>query len=217
MTLPDLPAIASANLFAGLILSAAIVVLVADWRTALYALVAQYILSAILLTALLPAPLAIVRVISGALATLMLYFTLRRIAVERRAQAAQNGAAQPPPVFIVGLAFRLFALALVIVSNIGIASSMTFLSLPAEILFSGLWLISVGILVAILSHDMLRLGLGILMFTSGFCILETATEASLLLYGLLNLADLLLALVIAHLGVIPIEETDLRRRRGEVR
>ena len=82
---------------------------------------------------------------------------------------------------------------------------------------SGLWLIASGIIVAILSRDVLRLGLGILMFTSGFCILETATESSLLLYGLLNISDLLLALVIANLAALPPDPTSARRRRGEKR
>jgi hypothetical protein len=215
----------SANVLVGLIVTAACIVLIADWRIALFALLAQYLLAAFLLVGLVPIPMAIVRVISGAFATTILYFTFRRAEDQHRRDLAdaEDDAARLVverlyrlQAFVVGLPFRVFALGLVAVGIIGIASSMTFLGLSADILFSGLWLIAAGVLIAILSRDVLRLGLGILMFTSGFVILETATESSLLLYGLINISDLLLALVIANLAALPPDEVGLRRRRGEM-
>lgn len=209
----------------GLIVTAACIVLVADWRLALFALLAQYGCAAWLLAQLVPPPLPIIRVLAGAFSATILYFTFRRAQENYRRDLAQaeDDAARLVverlyrlPVFVVGLSFRVFALALVAVGIIGIASSMTFLAVSSEILFSGLWLIAAGILVAILSRDVLRLGLGILLFTSGFMILETATESSLLLYGLINMSDLLLALVIAHLAALPPTPQLWRRRRGEV-
>ncbi|MBM3129646.1 MAG: hypothetical protein FJ009_13600 [Chloroflexi bacterium] len=222
MTLVDF---SSATILSGLIITVALIILVADWRVALFALLAQYVLSASLLAGLVPLPLAIVRVLSGAFAAAILYFTFRRAADNHRRDLAQaeDDAARLVvarlyrlQVFVVGFPFRVFALALVAVGIVGIASSMTFLGLSSDLLFGGLWLIAAGVLVAILSRDVLRLGLGILLFTSGFAILETATESSLLLYGLINISDLLLALVCAHLAALP--PTDgLRRRRGELR
>ncbi len=226
LSLPDLQIISTASTLIGLIVTAAFIVLISDWRLALFALLAQYLLSAALLAALIPLPVAIVRALSGALAMLMLYLTLRQKSEEYRRvrREAEDDAARDvidhlyrQEVFVVGGLFRLFALALVAVAIIGIASSMTFFGIAPDVLFGGVWLIAAGILVAILSRDVLRLGLGILMFTSGFCILETATEESLLLYGLLNISDLLLALVIAHLGALPRAGFDERRRRGELR
>ncbi len=223
---PDLQTISSANILIGLIVTAAFIVLIADWRLALYALTAQYLLAAILLAGLIPVPLALVRVISGAFAVAILYFTFRRAedAHRRDLAEAEDDAARTVltrlyrlQVFVVGFAFRFFALALVAVGIIGVASSMSFLGLAADTLFSGLWLIAAGVLVAILSRDVLRLGLGILMFTGGFCILETATETSLLLFGLLNISDLLLALVIANLAALPSDDSRVRHRRGEMR
>lgn len=196
----------------GLIVTAAFIVLIPDWRLALFALAAHYIVAAALLAQLIPVQMAIVRVVSGGLAMMILYFTARQQREEyRRAlRAAQDEAALEivdhiyrRDVFVIGFSFRLFALALVAVGIIGIASSMSFLGLTPDLLFSGVWLITTGMLVAILSRDVLRLGLGILVFTSGFSILETATETSLLLYGLLNIADLLLALAVAHLSALP--------------
>jgi hypothetical protein len=222
----DLSQLLSANILIGLIVAAALIVLIADWRVALFALLAQYLLSALLLAGLVPLPMAIIRVVSGAFAAAILYFTFRRVADNHRRDLAQaeDDAARLVverlyrlQVFVVGLPFRVFALALVAVGIIGIASSMTFLGLSPDLLFSGLWLIAAGVLVAILSRDVLRLGLGILLFTSGFVILETATESSLLLYGLINISDLLIALVIANLAALPPDPRGWHRRRGEVR
>lgn len=216
----------SAPILSGLIVAAAFIVLFADWRVALFALLAQYGLAALLLARLVPMPLAILRVLSGAFAALILYVTFRRAQENHRRDLAQaeDEAARlivarlyRLQVFVVGLPFRVFALALVAVGIIGIASSMTFLELPPDVLFGGLWLIAAGVLVAILSRDVLRLGLGILLFTSGFAILETATESSLLLYGLIVISDLLLALATAHLAALPPAASAWRRRRGEVR
>jgi hypothetical protein len=222
----DSTQIFSASILIGLIVTAACIVLFADWRLALFALLAQYACAAALLASLVLMPLAIVRVLSGAFAAAILYFTFRRAQENFRRDLAQaeDDAARLVvarlyrlQVFVVGLPFRVFALALVAVGIIGIASSMTFLGISSDVLFGGLWLIAAGVLVAILSRDVLRLGLGILLFTSGFAILETATESSLLLYGLVNISDLLLALVIAHLAALPPAPSVWRRRRGEVR
>ncbi|MBI5303688.1 MAG: hypothetical protein HY868_16250 [Chloroflexi bacterium] len=199
----DLELVAQAAVLVGLVAGASIIVLIADWRVALFALTAQYLLATVVLDALLPFETAILRAISGALAVLVLYLTAR----QTRAYHAN--------MFIIGFSFRLFALALVAASIFGIASSMTFLNLAPRVLFSGLFLIATGILVAILSRNVLRLGVGILLFNSGFCILETATESSLMLYGLLNIADLLLAVVVAHLAKISLDEGLERHRRGE--
>jgi hypothetical protein len=89
---------------------------------------------------------------------------------------------------------------------------MTLFGLSAYVLFSALWLMAIGLLVAMLSRDSLRLGIGILVFTSGFCIMDTAVESSLFLYGLLNITDLLIALVVAHLATLPSDAGENRRR-----
>ena len=211
------------NILIGLILTAALIVLVADWRLALSALIAQYLLSAVLQTQVLLMPVAIVRVLSGALASMILYVTLRRIeendkkALTSRAEAAdlQASRSHHRDVFVVGFPFRLFALALVTTGIIGIASSMTFLGLSSYVLFGGLWLVTIGILVAILSRDVPRLGLGILMFTNGFCILQTFSDAGLFLYGLINVSDLLLAVVISHLSMVTQDEPIVEQEREE--
>lgn len=222
--LSDLRFFAEVDILVGLVFAAALIVLDADWRIALFALTAQYVLTTLLLSLIVQPSIALLHAIAGALAAVILYITFRRLTDARRAAFRQADGELPadwiarlyqPEVFVVGYPFRVVALAFVAVGIIGVASSMTFLGLAPDVLFSGVWLIAAGILAAILSRDVLRLGLGILLFTSGFAILESGTEGSLFLYGLLNISDLLLAVVVSHLATVTQQETSPARRRGE--
>ncbi len=211
---PDFSALADPLILLGLIFTAAIILLVRSWRYALLALLLQYIFVALLLTTFLSFNVAIVRVVSGVFISIILFITMRQMEeADRRTRMDPTDPSLDratarlylPQIFHVDFPFRLIAVAFVTVSIVGASSSMSFLGIPAYVLFGSLWLISAGILVSVLSRDVARLGLGIMMFTSGFCILEMAIEASLFLYGLLNIADLLLALVVAHLVTLRIE------------
>lgn len=202
------------SILLGLTLTASIILLVRGWRFALIALVLQYLLAAFLLTTFVSFPVAIVRAVSGFFAAAIVWITMRQVnEADRLSRMDPNdpmllrAAARlyQPQIFHVGFPFRLIAVVFVTVSIAGITSSLSFLALPAHILFGSLWLMAAGILVSVLSRDVPRVGFGILLFTSGFCILETAIEGSLFLYGLLNIADLLLALVIAHLASLRLE------------
>lgn len=202
------------SILLGLTLTASVILLVRRWQFALAALFVQYLLAAFLLTTFVSFQVAIVRAVSGFFAAANVWITLRQMEqADRLSRMDPNdpmllrAAARlyAPQVFHVGFPFRLIAVVFVTVSIAGITSSLSFLGLPAYILFGSLWLMAAGILVSVLSRDVPRVGFGILMFTSGFCILETAIEGSLFLYGLLNIADLLLALVVAHLASLRLE------------
>jgi hypothetical protein len=221
----DSAQIVTAAVLFGLVVSSACIVLFIDWRVALFALLAQYICAAGLLSQVVALPHALIRVLSGAFATAILYFTFRRAQENfwRDLAQAEDDAARLVvtrsyywQVFVIGVPFRVLALALAAVGTIGVAASITFLDIPPDGLFGALWLVATGVLVAILSRAVLRLCLGILLLTSGLVILEIATEGSLLLYGLVNIADVLLALVLAHLAALPAAPGVWRRRRGEV-
>lgn len=222
-SLADLQFLLGSNALIGLIITAALIVLIADWRVALFALAFQYVLLGLLLTSLVSPGVAIVRIISGELAATILYLTMRQRANEERTVVPDSGEEEPGAtstaarvsVFIVGWPFRFFAVALVAVAIIGFSSSMTLLGLRPFVLFSSLWLMAIGVLIAMVSRDVLRLGLGILAFTGGFSILDTAMENSLFLYGLLNIADLLIALGVAHLASLS-SDAVMNRRRGDL-
>lgn len=207
----DLQSVSGYLVLVGLILTGASIVLVSDWRLALFALCLQYILLTVLLAGVVQFQVASVRLFAGAMAAMILYITMRN-RVERARRAQQDETPQPlPPVFIVEFPFRFVAVALVAVAVVGFSSSMTLLDIPATLLFASLWLIATGLLVAMVSRDALRLGLGILVFTGGFSILDTSIERSLLLYGVLNIADLLIALVVSHLATLRSEPGDPTR------
>jgi hypothetical protein len=219
-SLADLSFLSGAGVLVGLVLTAACIALIADWRLALFALAFEYVLLGLLLTSLVQPAVATVRIIAGGMAASILYVTMWQRADKLRREMHPPGSSvvippeAPPQVFIVGFPFRLFAVALVAVAIIGFASSMTFLSLPGFVLFSSLWLMAIGLLISMLSHDALRLGLGILVFTGGFGVLDTAIESSFFLYGLLNVADLVIAVVVAHLATLP-GDGGLSRRHGD--
>lgn len=223
MILPDIQILFNAGILAGLIFTAAAILLVPDWRIALFALAIQYVLVAMLLATFVQFPVAVLRVVSGSLALLILYLTLRGIeeaelaaSMDPNDRTLDQTAARlyKPHVFHVGFPFRVLAVALVLVSITSVVTTISFLDLPNSLLFSSLWLMTAGILVSVLSRNAPRLGTGILMFTGGFSILEMAIEGSLFLYGLITISDLLLALLIAHLATLP-QQIGTGRRRGE--
>lgn len=198
----------------GLVITAACIVLISDWRLALLALTIQYVLVGLLLSNIVQPSVATVRVVSGGIAGAILFLSMEyRAAQNLVAQRTRDRqvVAEQLPVFIIGRAFRFFAVVLVAVTLIGFASSMTFLGLPAYILFGSMWLMAIGLVIAMLSRDVLRLGLGILAFTGGFGILDTAIEGSLFLYGLINIADLLIAVVVSHLATLSCEQDSPRQ------
>jgi uncharacterized MnhB-related membrane protein len=62
-----------------LLVTAAIVALFWDWRLALFALIVQYLVAALLFIDLLDPRLAIIKVLVGMFVCLMLYFTARQV------------------------------------------------------------------------------------------------------------------------------------------
>lgn len=211
----DLQFVSTSTIAIGLIITAASVVLVSDWRLALFALTIQYVLLAAVLASFVQPSVAGVRIISGVLSVSILFLTMRSRDQKGKAARSTEGPSNSLDVFIVGFPFRLFAVALAAVAIIGLVSTVSFLGLPEFVFFSSIWLLAIGLLIAMLSRDALRLGFGILIFTAGFTVIDTAIEGSLFLYGLLNIADLLIALLVAHLATLP---SDIGRgqRRGDL-
>lgn len=185
-----------------LVLTGAALVLVTRAERALGVLAAQYFLLTLFLAQIVALPVAMVRVISGSLVALIFLVTIRHLPASAAPRGAPNHA------------FRLIALALVAVCVASITSSIPFLNLPNHIFFGTVWLVALGLLISILARQMLAFGIGILVFTAGFGILQMAMEGSLFLYGLLNIADVFIALVVAHLVLLP-PIVQGGRRRGE--
>lgn len=202
----------TAEILVGLLITAAVVVLLADWRLSLLSLAVQYILVAVLLSTLIPLPIAVVRMIAGGLVATMFYITARRVHTPRDLTPTATDTPSAD-VFWVNLPFRLVALTFIGISVI--AASGQFLLLNAPLLFwlAGLWLCASGLLVITLTRDALKLGMGLLFFTSGFGVIYLSLDNSLLIYALLTLSDLVIALAVSHIASVPIVGEG--RRRGE--
>ena len=181
----DFQTLSTIVILSGLVITAGFIVLIPDWRLASFALIAQYVIVTALLTMVMPIQIAIVRALSGGWAMIILYLTLRQKAdAYRRALVASTDAPAPTPVsvFVVGFPFRLFALALIAVAIIGNASALSFLGLAPDVLFGGIWLMAAGVLVSILSRDVLRLGLGILGIWWGIFTVTWSAAAIVVIY-----------------------------------
>ncbi len=202
----------------GLMLAVGVVTLVADWRISLVALAAQYVLVAILLSTLIPLQIAAVRMIAGGLVAMMFYITARRVQPARRRQgqtpSPENKALAPRAIFWTNLPFRFVGLALVAVGVVAASDQIVLLNAPLLFWVTGLWLTMGGLLTIALTRDALRLGMGLLFFTSGFGIIYLSIDNSLVIYALLVMADLVIALAIAHIASAPAHFQG--KRRGEM-
>lgn len=235
-------AVTTFQLLLGLLVSVAVVMLFTDWRLSLLALAAQYILVAILLSTLIPLQIAAVRMIAGGLVATMFYITARRVKTRRRQRdrnydatsrtlldpnrrrqvVSPNETTSPPNleepirsgVFWMNLPFRIIALALVALSVIALSGQFVLLNAPTLFWVTGLWLATGGLVTIALTRDALKLGMGLLFFTSGFGIIYLSIDNSLLVYGLLVVSDLVIALAISHIASVPAQAEG--RRRGEL-
>ena len=196
----------SLDLVIGFSVTAAVILLVSDWRISVLALIVQYVLATVVLATIVQLDVAIVRLIGGALVAAMIYLTAR----SGRAQAESPART----VFILALPARLIALVLVAVAVIVLAGQGPMLNAPAIIWLVSLWLGAVGLLVVVSTRDALKVGMGLLTFTTGFGLLYLSLDPSLLVYGLLVTSDLVIALIITHLASAPAGRAV--RRRGEM-
>ncbi len=213
-------AVTTNQLLLGLLFSVAVVMLFGDWRFSLLALAAQYIFVAILLSTLIPLQIAAVRMIAGGLVATMFYITARRVKPRRRRQLAPDEQYRDyrdeigQGVFWMNMPFRIIALALVALSVIALSGQFVLLNAPTLFWVTGLWLALGGLVTIALTRDALKLGMGLLFFTSGFGIIYLSIDNSLLIYALLVISDLVIALAISHIASVPAHASG--RRRGEV-
>ncbi|MGB8643620.1 MAG: hypothetical protein WCF84_00140 [Anaerolineae bacterium] len=212
-----------ADVVLGLLVTAAMLILVSDWRLSLLALAVQYLLVTVLLATIVQLQVAMVRLIAGGLVAVMLYITAQRVRRNwtRRARAAgwknagEIAALFEREPFIVSWPFRAIALALVAVSTLTVATQFPFPNAPLLFWFLSLWLCVIGLLLIIITREALKMGAGLLTFTTGFGILYLAIDSSLLFFGLLLISDLVIALAVSHLASVPVRSG--AQRQGETR
>lgn len=171
--------------------SAALIV-VRDWRWMLGFLAVIYLAAFILTSWHWPLGMAVVKLVTGWMATAALGMT-------------RLGLAQPAddkgPILLEGSAFRLFGAAVAILIGVSagprVEEIIPGIGLPVVI--GSLVLIGAGLLHLGMTSDILRIVVGLFTVLSGFEILYAAVESSILVAALLAAANLGLALTGSYL------------------
>lgn len=194
----------------GLLGTGALIILVRDWRITLLTLLSQYVLAGVILSRLVLPEIALIKVLIGALICPMLYLAARQSGwglfslpdvLSRLPRAGYPDQAEPM-VFRVGLAFRVFAATLVLVLAVVISQTYPLPAIPPDVGLGCTWLILAGLLVLMLTEEPLKAGPGLLTVITGFELLYTPIEPSLIVVLLWAVINLLLAVAIAYLAAV---------------
>jgi hypothetical protein len=190
------------ELMLGLLITGAVILVLGDWRMNLWALMAQFVLVGVLLARVIPLRVALIKVIIGSMACVILYLTARRVHWGKET-VDNNQHGRPSPTggdaFSMNLWFRVLVALLAAVVSYALGSTHPFVDQPPGISEACYWLVSVGLLIVVLARDPFKVGLGLLTFQAGFGILLATFEKSLSVAALLGMVNLLIALAVAYL------------------
>jgi hypothetical protein len=193
------------------LVAAAVIVVVGDWRVSVLALALQYLLAGLLFVDVLDPRLAIIKLFIGLFICLILYITARQVNWGRlpvditKAEAVQLrderqirfGSFLLP----TSLPFRLF-LVLMMALVVWVLAQRPEYRLPVvpeHVNLAVLALAGMGLLGASLTSEPLKAGMGLLMFLSGFELLYSALDQSVTMLALLSAAEMAVMLVLAYL------------------
>lgn len=194
----------------GLLIAAALLVILVNWRLLIVALALQYILIGLMLTRVVPIELAAVKALVGIMICPVLYITARRVHWGRPEEEAEEDRAAERPqrrwwhILSAGWPVRVIVAVLALAISIGLASRsplpiVTDLPLSRDLTIGAFSVILLGLINAALAENPLKVGIGLLSILAGFELLYTAVEPTLTIVGLLGLTNLFLALAIAYL------------------
>jgi hypothetical protein len=163
------------------------------WRYTILALVAQYLAVAWLVAMVWPIGLAVVKLVVGWMSSAIL-----GAAQTDRREDGENGR-----IFVKGFLFRLFAIGVVWLVVFSVAPSVSgWFAAPLQVLWGSSLLIGAGILQMGISGEPFRVFVGLLTALAGFEVLYATVESSVLVAGLLAMANLGLALAGSYLMVV---------------
>lgn len=198
----------------GSLITGALILLVRDWRVILLALLGQYLAVGVILSQLIPPEIALIKVLVGALICPMLYLAARQsgwsvLAKVDLAQQSFSGevASMRDPLPWTGLAFRTLVLCLVFVLATVLIRDYPLPGTPPDVGLSCYWLMLVGVVVLMLSEQPLLAGPGLLTALTGFELLYSLLESSLVIMFLLAGVNLLLTAAISYLAAVQGLET----------
>ncbi|GJM40934.1 MAG: hypothetical protein DHS20C20_12160 [Ardenticatenaceae bacterium] len=196
------------------LVTAVLVIIIWDWRLALAALAAQYFFAGLLFVDLLDPRLAMVKLLAGWFACLILYFTARQVnwggrpkdvVPEELSNVVPEKTYQVGPLHIpasLPLRLLLVLLMLWLITSLfqrpdfalpAIGESLSYLSLAI------LALVVLGLLGLALTGEPLKAGMGVFMFFTGFELFYSAVNQSATMLIVLAGVTLGLALVVSYL------------------
>lgn len=188
--------------------TAGILVVSKDWRLSVLALVIQYVLVGLLMTADIRPELAAIKTLVGALVCLILYMTARRVnwgqsptARPPAAADASETAAARQWTLPTELPFRFLSAVLVMVAAYSGASGYPLPDVSQAVNMASYTLAALGLLALGLTDEPLKAGLGLLTFVSAFELFYTVLEPSLSVAGFMGIFNFLIALAISYLAV----------------
>ena len=182
------------NLLAGLLFICGTGILLLHsrrWMTGMLAI--QYIGVFSLVSISWPLEIAVVKLVAGWMAAAVLFLTYENIPAP---QEETRLAASLPGTFFKGFLAILIGFA---VYSMLPAALRWFLGAASQQVLGGLWLMGLGLLQLGLSREGIRVIIGLLTVISGFEILYSTLEASVLMTGLLAIMNIGLAFVGAYL------------------
>lgn len=190
------------ELMLGLLLTGTVIVVLKDWRLNLWALIAQFVLVGVLLARVMPLRVALIKVIVGGMACVILYLTARRAhwGQDKTASGEQNESQLAErEVFSMDPWFRILIVILAAVVSYALGTRHPFVEQQQGISQACYWLVGMGLLTVVLSRDPFKVGLGLLTFQAGFGILLASFEQSLSVAALVGAVDLLIALGVSYI------------------
>jgi len=175
------------------------ILMLQNFRLALAALAAQYLLIFLLITSVLPSSLALVKLLVGWMITALLVSEIRLIEKDWENRIALSG-----NLLRGGVLFLLW-----IVVYLGLPLIQLWIPVNQTVLLGGLILFSGGLIQVGLSNQVLRVSLGLLTLFSGFEIIYAALEPSVLVSGLLVLVNIGIGLTGLFLVIRGKEENEV--------
>lgn len=192
--------------FVVIVMAAMVILVFRDWRINAAALAMQYLAAFILVTLSWPIGMAIVKLITGWMATAAIAFTCLR-------QKSDDSQAEPAAsLFFRGLAGLLIVLLIFIVAPS--LQARVFPGVDLMILQGGLMLLGMSLMQLGMNSEPYLVIISLLSFLTGFEVIHAALELSTLLTGLLVIVNLGLALVGVYL-MVSLNEANAQQDEGE--
>ncbi len=184
----------------GLFVTGGLILVGRDWRLLILTLLAQYILVGLSLSRLVRPDIATLKVMIGAFICPILFLSVRQVSFKPSLIAIFSKERQRR-VSPTGFMFRLFAALLMILVAITLGQTFRLPGLSPNLTIAVYWLLLVGLTILIITERPIKAGIGLLTIFTGFDLLYTTLERSLLITGLWGAVNLLLALAIGYLIV----------------